>query len=295
MGNVNALLKSHCQTKLTTKFTSRERKRAQVSYFAACESVRRQVREYESGRGNPHQCMTANAHKVENGISAKVKCKAQGTHTQRQNRWEREGCMYVCVCVCDTQRERLEWKCRCNRALFVYVFLPLTHTHTHSLPLSPPAPLRAIMRRVCSCVRLPLPVPSSLSFTLFASFPVSVVFFLFSLIFSSVRACVCERRRQLCQRRCLRRVHKCKFTRTFEMCSHSGTKTFINALRRGRWAAQSSGKEVALGNEMMEYSGTIISVCLLYIYIISLYVQRLYIVLVPFAYYAWECMRNGNS
>lgn len=182
MGNVNALLKSHCHTK-----THHETHLARAKTNSLCGMWERKA---ASARGNPHQCMKANAHKVENGISAKVKCKAQGTHTQqRQNRWEREGCM--CACVCDTQRERLEWKCRCNRALFVYVCLPLTHTHTHS---AAPAPLRAIMRRVCSCVRLrlplPLAVPSSLSFTLFASFPVSVVFFLFSLIFSSVRACV---------------------------------------------------------------------------------------------------------
>lgn len=180
-------------------------------------------------------------------------------------------------------------------ALCIYIFASHAHTHTLSAAL----PARALARNYEACLQL-CAFAFAFACAIIAFLHIicllsSICCFLFIFVDFFKCACVCERRRQLCQRRCLRRVHKCKFTRTFEMCSHSGTKTFINALRRGLWAAQCSGKEVALGNEMMEYSGTIISVCLIYIYIISLYVQRLYIVLAPFAYYAWECMRNGNS
>lgn len=131
------------------------------------------------------------------------------------------------ACVCEAAWMKMPMQAFAS-LLFVFS-ASLTHTHTHTLL----SPARAIMRRVCSCVRCC--ACAIIAFLHICLLSVSV-FFLFSLIFSSV--CV---RRELSRRRCLRRVHKCKFTRTFEMCSHSGTKTFISHCQT---ATRANRKEV---------------------------------------------------
>lgn len=121
--------------------------------------------------------------------------------------------------------------------LFVFA-VSLTHTNavTHTFAAHPRPRNNEACLQLCALLclchhRFPSHLP-----------PFSVCFlFIFVDFFKCVYVCVCVR--ELSRRRCLRRVHKCKFTRTFEMCSHSGTKTFINIARQrsGRTAKKLEG------------------------------------------------------
>lgn len=114
------------------------------------------------------------------------------------------------------------------------LFASLTHTHTHTDTALPRPRNNEACLQLCALLclchhRFPSHLP-----------PFSVCFlFIFVDFFKCVCACVCLC--ELSRRRCLRRVHKCKFTRTFEMCSHSGTKTFISHCQT---ATRANRKEV---------------------------------------------------
>jgi len=185
--------------------------------------------------------------------------------------------------------------------------LPLRHlTHTHTRRDSPPnsclracvyvlTPTFTIMRRVCICMS----ACAIIAFLYICLLLISV-FFLFSLIFFM---CVCvlfALLTSLSLLLCLRRVHKCKFTRTFEICSHSGTKTIVRPTGR---QGQLQSWEVArcvMGTETMEFSSklsTHIPTYILYIcmHILCKYVCT-YVCLYLYTLIYIPCMKmNGNG
>lgn len=93
-----------------------------------------------------------------------------------------------------------------------------THTHNNEACL-----------RLCACKchhRFPLYLPPFNFCFLFIFVGFSCILYVCACAVSSTAAAAAA----VYWRR--RRVHKCKFTRTFEMCSHSGTKTIVINIAR---------------------------------------------------------------